>query len=264
MTATKISLHTLRNGMFTFVKYRIHLSIVFVLLLYGNNIKLGGTVNFQLLISFLLWHFSLFLFDRIYDRKIDKLSQPDEYVKDQYAVKLYILVAVMMLTSFYCYWLSQKPIIYWLYILPITFLYPINLYKTYRVKSILFVKNLYSAIFIYVIPVYIHSLLLSNSTPNHINLISLGIYVLIGEIFWDIRDITSDKENNTHTIPNTFGIGATKFILLMFMLTDFLIKNKQISTSAYVYLILLFFIKEKSDRLLFHIPPLLALINFLL
>jgi 4-hydroxybenzoate polyprenyltransferase len=111
----------LRNGMFTFVKYRIHLSIVFALLLYGNNIKLGGTVNFKLLISFLLWHFSLFLFDRIYDRKIDKISQPDEYVKYQYAVKLYILVAIMMLTSLYFYWLSQKPIIYWLYILPITF-----------------------------------------------------------------------------------------------------------------------------------------------
>ncbi len=261
---TKITYQAFRNGLFVFVKYRIHLSIVFALLLYGNNVKLGVAVNYLLLISFLLWHFSLFLFDRIYDRKIDKLSQPDEYVKDQYAVKLYFLVALMMLGSFYCFMLTQKPVAYWIYLFPVTFLYPLNLYKTYRIKSIFLLKNLYSALFIYVIPVYIHSILLSNTTPSYVHLISLGIYVLIGEIFWDIRDTTADKEHHTQTIPNTFGLKITKVLLFILMLADIWIKNNQISSSAYIYLILLIFIHEKSDRLLFHIPPLLALVNFLL
>ncbi len=261
---TKIPYQAFRTSMFTFVKYRIHLSIVFAILLYGNNIKLNVNIDYALLISFVLWHFSLFLFDRIYDRKIDKLSQPDEYVKDQYATKLYILVAVMMLASFCCYLYTAKPIVYWLYLLPVTFLYPLNIYKTYRVKSVFFIKNLYSALFIYVIPVYIHTLLLSNTTPNYISLISLGIYVLIGEIFWDIRDITADRAHNTLTIPNTLGIKFTKVFLFFLMLTDIWIKNNHISTSAFVYFILLIFIHEKSDRLFFHIPPLLALVNFLL
>lgn len=261
---SKLPYQSIRNGIFTFVKYRIHLSIVFALLLYGNNIKLNVNIDFPLLISFLLWHFSLFLFDRIYDRKIDQLSQPDEYVKDQYAVKLYILVAIMIMVSFCSFWYSGKSIMYWIYLLPVTFLYPLHIYKTYRVKSIFFIKNLYSALFIYVIPVYIHSILLSNTVPDYINLLSLGIYVLIGEIFWDIRDITADKENNTYTIPNTFGINFTKVFLFLLMLTDIWIKNFEISSSAYIYMALLLVVHEKSDRLIFHIPPLLALVNFLL
>ena len=42
---------------------------------------------------------------------------------------------------------------------------------------------------------------LKNTYENYNSLFSLGIYVLIGEIFWDIRDISADKENNTKTIP---------------------------------------------------------------
>lgn len=253
-----------RKSLFGFVKYRLHLSVVFMLLLYGNNLKVHQPINLLLLASFSLWHFSLFLFDRIYDRDIDKLSQPDEYVKEHLASMLYILVALMMVASFTCYWFSDKPLAYWLYLLPITFLYPLKCYKNYRVKSIFLVKNLYSAIFIYVIPVYLHTLLLTPNNPDYIALISLGIYVLIGEIFWDIRDITADKENNTHTIPNTLGLGITKIILLLLMAADYWVKGYEITTSAYVYLVLLAFIHEKSDRLLFHIPPLLALVNFLL
>ncbi len=82
---TKKRYQCIRTGLFAFVKYRIHLSIIFALLLYGNNIKLGVPVDYNLLFSFVLWHFSLFLFDRIYDRKIDMQSQPDEYVKDDFA-----------------------------------------------------------------------------------------------------------------------------------------------------------------------------------
>jgi 4-hydroxybenzoate polyprenyltransferase len=264
MMLSKLPYQTVREGMFAFVKYRIHLSIVFALLLYGNNVKLNVNVNYPLLFSFLLWHFSLFLFDRIYDRKIDKLSQPDEYVKDQYAPKLYILVVIMMLGSLFFFLYTRKPIIYWMYLLPVTFLYPLNIYKTYRVKSIFLIKNLYSAVFIYVIPVYIHSLLLSDAVPDYINLLSLGIYVLIGEIFWDIRDITADRAHNTYTIPNTFGTNFTKVFLFVLMLTDIWIKNYQISSSAYIYMLLLIIVNEKSDRLIFHVPPLLALVNFLL
>lgn len=264
MQAASKIYHTVRMGLFGFVKYRLHLSVVFMLLLYGNNLKVNEPVNVPLLMAFFFWHFSLFLFDRIYDRNIDKQSQPDEYVKEHLASTLYILVALMMVASFTCYWFSDKPLAYWFYLLPITFMYPLRCYKNYRVKSIFLVKNLYSALLIYVIPVYIHTILITHKTPDYTSLISLGIYVLIGEIFWDIRDITADKENNTHTIPNTIGVKPTKLILLLLMATDYWVKGFDLTTSAYIYLILLIFIHEKSDRLLFHVPPLLALVNFLL
>lgn len=261
---TKKRYQCIRTGLFAFVKYRIHLSIIFALLLYGNNIKLGVPVDYNLLFSFVLWHFSLFLFDRIYDRKIDMQSQPDEYVKDDFAGALYILVALMLIVSFYLFIHTKQPIIYWIYLLPITFLYPLKIYKTYRIKSIFLIKNLYSAILIFVIPVYMNTMFLKNTFEDYNSLFSLGIYVLIGEIFWDIRDITADKENNTKTIPNTFGLFKTKVILVFLIFFDFLIKGGSFSTSAYIYIFLLIFIEEKSDRLLFHIPPLLAIINFLL
>jgi 4-hydroxybenzoate polyprenyltransferase len=254
----------LRSLLFGLVKYRLHLSLVYFLLLYGNNLKLQVPINYLLLVSFSLWHFSLFLFDRIYDRAIDQLSQPDEYVKDHLAKGLYGLVALMLLVSFICFWLAQKPLFYWFCLLPLTFLYPLHLYKSYRIKGVFLVKNLYSALLIFVVPVFIHHLLLTTQAPDLASFISLGIYVLIGEIFWDIRDCSADRANHTATLPNTLGIRTTKIILLLLMFIDFWVKGYELTSSAYVYLILLAFIREDSDRLLFHIPPLLALVNFLL
>jgi 4-hydroxybenzoate polyprenyltransferase len=211
----KKSINLCSDVVFLFVKYRIHISLIFFFLLTYNNYRVQENLNYFLILSFTLWHFALFLFDRIYDREIDKISQPNEYVKSQHTWILYIIVGISLISSFTIYFLSGFDIKYWLVLLPITFLYPLEIYKGYRIKSILLIKNIYSALLIFCLPLLIQLYLISNGNFNFSEvlhpILSLFIYVMIGEVFWDIRDITADKMHNTQTIPNTFGLKFTKF-----------------------------------------------------
>jgi 4-hydroxybenzoate polyprenyltransferase len=261
-------LSQIQQFLFGFVKYRIHISLIFFFLLLYNNSRYESEINYSIIFSFTLWHFALFLFDRVYDRKIDKLSQPDEYVKDKHSSFLYFIVGFVLLASLMLYLKSGFRLTYWFILLPITFLYPLKAYKNLRIKSIFFVKNFYSAFFIFCLPLVIQLHLISEGSQDYLQILkpilSLLIYVLIGEVFWDIRDTHADKLNGTITIPNKLGLIPTKIYMLALILTDAFFTNQFFSTSAVIYIILLTFVKEDSHRLIFHLPPLIALIRFML
>ncbi|MBX2910250.1 MAG: UbiA family prenyltransferase [Chitinophagales bacterium] len=257
-----------RLSIFEFVKYRLHLSVIFYSLLLYNNIRLNGDINYFITLSFTLWHFALFLFDRIYDRKLDAVSQSEEYIKDKQANSLYIVFAVCLLTSFILYFFSSANIFYWALLFPITFLYPLRIVNQFRFKNILIIKNLYSALLIYILPLLIQTYIINpdsilNSTTLK-PLLSLGLYVWLGEVFWDIRDLSADKTHGVHTIPNTFGITITKVFMVSIILIDAALNNWSFSLSAFIYIVLLTFIKESSDRLFFHLPPIIAMLRFIL
>lgn len=268
MSSHMIIHSSIRKGLFAFVKTRIHISLIFLFLLLYQSNSHNSEANHPLIFSFFLWHYALFLFDRIYDREIDRISQPDEALSEQYGQKLYIIIFLLLITSFTLYLFSKQPPLFWLLLLPITFLYPLRLYKHYRIKSIFFIKNLFSAIFIYCGPLIIFGYLTSNQNYAFIEestkFLPLFVYVLIGEVFWDIRDITSDRESGTKTIPNVLGVKATKMYILALILLDAYISHQFFSASAYIYLILLIFIKEDSPRLIFHFPPLFALMRMII
>lgn len=256
---------TIRKLLFYIVKYRIHLSVIFAFLLCYNNYKVSSTIQYGLIISLALWHFSLFLLDRIYDRKLDKQSQPDEYVKEKHAIALYWVVATCLIFSAILF-LSYNKFYLWLILLPVTFLYTIPVIGKTRFKNIFLLKNLYSALLIYALPIIMQTYVLTGSVSLiHISsIIPLAIYVLIGEIFWDIRDISVDKQHNIKTIPNLLGLNTTRIIIAVLILIDFTINNFKIQESAVIYSVLLPFTNENTDRLIFHLPPLIALIRFCL
>lgn len=257
----------IRQMLFGFVKYRIHLSIIFAFLLYNNNIRAGAPVNYWLLASFTLWHFSLFLFDRIFDRKLDELSQPDEFVRENYARLLYLVVAACLTASLALFVLSGSSVSYWLPLLPVTFLYTVPVYQKTRAKNIFLIKNLYSAVLIYGMPLLLHSFILTgqqSAVTNIQPIVSLMIYVLIGEIFWDIRDTSVDQMHHIATLPNVFGLLPTKIIMLALITADAAMVGFRFPESAFIYLFLLLFVQEKTDRLVFHLPPLIALMRFCL
>lgn len=267
MKAAKGLYEVIRQLLFGFVRYRIHLSIIFAFLLYNNNLRTGAPINYWLLGSFTLWHFSLFLFDRIFDRKLDALSQPDEFVQENHARWLYTVVAACLTASFGFFVLSGSSAIYWLLLLPVTFLYTVPVYKQTRAKNIFLLKNLYSAVLIYGLPLLLHGYLLSHQQPAYVHLqpvISLMIYVLIGEIFWDIRDTSVDQMHHIATLPNVFGLLPTKIMMLLLIAADAAMVSFRFPESAFIYLFLLLFVHEKSDRLIFHLPPLIALMRFCL
>lgn len=258
----------LRQALFLFVKYRIHLSLIYYFLLVYNNLRVTSKLNFELILSFALWHFALFLFDRVYDRHIDRLAQPDEYVPDNQAKFLYGLVALLTIGSLTFYLAGGFDLRFWIALLPVTFLYPLRIYQGKRVKSFLLIKNLYSAVLIYALPIYLQAFILNGyeqpADETIMPIYSLMIYVMIGEIFWDIRDASVDRESGTNTLPNTFGLIPTKLILVSLILIDAGTRGWNFTGSAIIYLVLLSFVKEKTDRLVFHLPPLIALLRFLI
>lgn len=257
-----------QNWLFAFVKYRIHLSAVFFLLLLHNNNRQSEQINILLIASFTFWHFALFLFDRVYDREIDAISQPDEYVKNKNANLLYIIVSLFLIGSFITYSFTEYPLKYWFILLPITFLYPFKIFKEWRFKKVFLVKNLYSAFLIYSLPLMIQSHLISSGSYNLKELflphLPLFIYVMIGEVFWDIRDKSVDKAYNTKTIPNILGIPFTKLYIFVLILIDAYITDNYFTYSAYIYFILIIFVRENTNRLVFHLPPLTALLRSIL
>jgi len=253
-----------KSLLYLLVKLRLHLTILFSIILFSNNYFLQREIDWFFIISFSLWHFALFLFDRVYDRAIDKLSQPNEYVKDKFAKILYGVTFIMVLLSALFFLLSPYPFFIWLVILPFVFLYPLRIYNSFRIKSIFLIKNLYSSVFIYTLPVVLQTYLLGAEFTNITLISSLFIYVMIGEVFWDIRDMEADRLHKTITIPNYLGLTFTKYYIFILIVIDYLLKDEYLSLSGWIYLCLIISITQKSDRLIFHVPPLLALLNFIL
>jgi len=259
----------LKRCFFYILAYRIHISAIFFFLLYYNNKRLTtNPLDYPLIISFAFWHFALYLFDRVYDGDLDKESQPNEYVPKKQRKALYIFIAGLVISSFFLYVKTGHPIVYWIILLPITFLYTLPIIGKTRIKNILIVKNVYSAGPIWTLPLYIQAVLVTgdpSKIPTDVlySIFSLAIYILIGEIFWDIRDKSVDKKYGIATIPNTFGINTAKIIIFLLIVVDFSIKGQiDFNGSGILYCCLLPFTQEKSNRILFHLPPLIALLRF--
>lgn len=255
-----------RKVLFFILTYRIHISAIFSFLLFYNNYRVEAAMNYPLLISFSLWHFALYLFDRVYDGDLDKQSQPEEYVPENQRKFLYGLTFAMVIASLGFYIQTGFNLVYWFILLPITFLYTYPVYGKTRIKNLFIFKNLYSAIIIWAMPLLFQAALLIGSydIPDNImySIISLAIYIWIGEIYWDIRDMSVDEKYGIATIPNKWGLLVAKILIVAMIITDWLLYGFNINGSGLLYLILLPFTKEKSDRIIFHLPPLIALIRF--
>lgn len=254
---------------YPFVKYRIHISLIFLFLLinvYSGFAK--QSPEWPVIISFFLWHFALYIFDRAWDYKLDAINQPQEAMlpgEKNYFIALSILLCLIPLVILP---LKGFPVLPYLPFIPITFLYTYPLYKNTRSKNILFFKNFYSAFFIWTLPLACVAYYYSNTTLSFAEIfknyfLGLFIYVMVGEAFWDIRDVDGDKELNVRTIPVVFGVTATKIYLFALITTDLFIFGKSVTESTVIYGILILLVNSRSPRWIFHIPPLLGLYRFL-
>lgn len=255
---------------YPFVKYRIHISLIFLFLLinvYSHFAK--QALCWPVIISFFIWHFALYIFDRAYDYKLDAINQPQEAilpVERMFFIYLSVILALVPIPILLYYKLSILP---YLPFIPITFLYTFPLYKTVRSKNILFFKNFYSALFIWTLPLALVMYFYTNNTLSFWEIfktyfVGLFIYVLIGEAFWDIRDVEGDKQQNVNTIPVVFGVLPTKIYLFILIGIDWLVFGNIVTISTLIYIVLISLVKSNSPRWIFHIPPILALFRFLI
>lgn len=254
---------------YPFVKYRIHISLIFLFLLISLY-QLSGDNNYSwpVILSFSLWHFALYLFDRAYDYKLDAINQPKEAILPKERKLILIISIVMAILPIGILAYFKLKILPYIVFIPITFLYTYPIYKGIRSKNILFFKNFYSAFFIWTLPLAFVSYFYISSEGNfwqvfYLQFTGLFIYVMIGEAFWDIRDVNGDKLQKVQTIPVVFGVKFAKVYLILLMLIDLFLFGKTVTDSAIIYLILILICSPKSPRWIFHIPPILALFRFI-
>jgi len=246
--------------------YRLHISAIFAFLLVGNNVMAGLPLNISLVLSLSLWHFALYLFDRVYDAELDRESQPLEYVREAQRRPLYLLVAALLGGSLVCHIAGGHDLRWWLLLLPVTFLYTVPIVNGVRVKNLFLVKNLFSAVVIWALPLVLQHWMLTDTAMEDESwkrVVSLGIFVLIGEVFWDIRDTDTDRKYRIRTVPNTFGQTWAKAFILLLMAVDTWFWGWSLSGGGVIYLVLLPFTHKDSHRFIFHLPPLIALFRFL-
>lgn len=251
------------------VKYRIHISVIFLFLLINVYANLAKAANsWPVIISFFLWHYALYIFDRAYDYKKDAKNQPKEAIlpgERKFFLILSFFFCLLPLAILPYFKYSVLP---YLPFIPITFLYTFPVYNGIRSKNILFFKNIYSALFIWTLPLAVVAYFYTNSTLSYFEIFKtyffgLFLYVMVGEAFWDIRDVEGDKIDKVKTIPVVFGVLITKIYLITLILIDLFIFGRSVSDSTIIYLILILIVNPNSPRWLFHIPALLALYRFI-
>lgn len=251
------------------VKYRIHISLLFFFLILTTFDYIAHRpIVWPVVISFTAWHFALYIFDRAYDYDKDQLTQPQEAIRPgerNFFLGLSFVLCLLPLVLLPMAGLSLAP---YLPFVPVTFLYTYPLYRGIRAKNITLVKNLYSALLIWTLPLSI--ILYSYSGADlgfwavfKQNFLGMFVYVMVGEAFWDIRDIEGDRVNHVRTLPVVFGVGPTKLYLFALILVDLLVFGRPVGDSAIVYTLLILIVNRRTPNWVYHLPALLALYRFL-
>ena len=213
---------------YPFVRTRLHVGVIFFFLQYFILAYYAkADLFYPVIFAFTIWHYALYIFDRSYDADRDFLSNQREAIpraQKYFWLTLSLVLAVLPFIILYLYHFKVLP---YLILFPFTFLYTLEIFPgKKRVRNFTGIKNLYSAIFIWTLPLYV---LLHFYTASSIDILSflkafwpLLLFVFMGEIIWDVRDIEADEQNRVNTIPVRIGITKTK-LLLFFLLGVYLL-----------------------------------------
>lgn len=251
------------------VKYRIHISLLFFFLIVTTFERIAHRpISWPVVAAFSAWHFALYIFDRAYDYDKDKLTQPQEAIKPGER-KFWLWVSfIFTALPLFILPLAGLSVVPYLPFIPVTFLYTYPVYHGIRAKNITLVKNLYSALLIWTLPLSV--ILYSYSGADlsfwevfKQNFLGMFIYVMVGEAFWDIRDVEGDRVNKVRTLPVVMGIIPTKVYLFALVITDLLVFGRPVGDSAIIYSILILIVNRRTPNWVYHLPALLALYRFL-
>lgn len=269
---THITNIKINNLFFSILRYRIHISLIFFFILYSSWQSIThSSPDILVIISYSIWHWALYLFDRAYDAELDFISQGIESVPIIQKKPIIIFCIIISLIPFVILYLGGKNYILYLLFFPITFLYTLKtpLLRNKRIKDLMIIKNLYSSILIWTLSI---SIILKYYAEIEFSLIyiftnyflSLSWNTFAGEVLWDIRDIKADSINAVNTIPVKFGVFKTKFFIFILWFINFLFNHNNISLSSPFFLLVLYLSNKNNSNLIYHILPIISIIEFLL
>lgn len=257
------------------VKLRLHVALIYF---FVSRQIIEGTrevdIHFfiPVIVGFMIWHYSLYLFDRAYDAHLDNLNNTSESLKGKFRNTFLYFSIFLAFVPAIIFWYYKFPVLPYLFFIPITFLYNLRIFPGKRaVKHFTFIKNLYSAVLIWPLPIAV-MLKYYVGLDNHLPVILLWYwsfiaFVFMGEVIWDMRDTEGDRLEGVRTIPVVYGLKKTRYFLFA-ILTSVSALNYVMYHSFNITLISFFVVyilisSPKLPKWMFHFPLFVSLAYYI-
>lgn len=213
-----------------FHRLKITFLLIFFSVNYGflKRYAYDGNI-WLLLIAFTLQNFALHILNNYFDANEDQITGQRTALASP-SVLMFLAVLATFISagmvlyfrfSFFCY----------IVLFAMMLLYSMPLSRSWRIKKVLYLKNLTGSLFWWYIPfvlitsahttVSFHQVLLDNT-------LTLAIFMPF-EPLWDIKDSEGDLASGIRTIPNQFGLPATKLLVISAFLLLAVVKVNNIT-----------------------------------
>ncbi len=168
-----------------------------------------------LLTAFSLLNFSMHIFNNYFDLKEDSLTGQTVVMKSKSVLLLLGSGSLFISFAMVVYYGFSIPCFLILLALMLSYSVPVGK-KNLRLKNILFLKNITGSLFWWYLPfVIISSFHTDNSFIDLFvsNLLVLATFMPF-EPLWDIKDMDGDLAAGVNTIPNKYGVDATRILVI--------------------------------------------------
>lgn len=225
-----------------------------------------------LLITFTLQNFGLHMFNNYFDMKEDEITGQAKVLNNNKILLFLSITSTLASLVMVCFY--NFSIICYAILFLLMFAYSVPLGKKFRIKNILFLKNITGSLFWWYLPFVMISSFHTNNQFAEIfitNLFVLATFMPF-EPLWDIKDMEGDLKAGIKTIPNQYGINATKLLVASCFLLLGIIKLSSYNQSSITLFgpLILFtiLIKEKTPIIAYQLMmlflPLHIIISLLL
>lgn len=233
------------------------LKIPFLIIFFSVNFGFLRRYGYQgdiwsLLSTFTMQNFALHIFNNYFDKLEDEVSGQRSILSAQ-PVLLGIGILATLISAGMAYYLGLSLHCYFI-LFALMIVYSIPFSRKWRLKNLLFFKNIAGSLFWWYIP---FALITSSHTAANFwrvfldNAITLAIFMPF-EPLWDIKDAEGDKASGIRTIPNQYGLRATKLLVIssFLLLAVVRINNPPYIVSFLIPLIILTAIFTEKNKLI--------------
>jgi len=212
-----------------FHRLKIPFLLIFFSVNFGFLTRYGFEGNIWLLVAtFTTLNFAMHLYNNFFDSIEDKITGQNA-VLSKPSLILLLAVAATIISAWmvwYCRfnWLCYSA----LFLLMFIYSAPV---RSWRIKKVLYLKNISGSLFWWYIPFTLVTAFHTKASFNQIfmeNLIMLAIFMPF-EPLWDIKDMEGDLASGIKTIPNQFGLAATKLLVVSAFLLLAVVKLSNIT-----------------------------------
>jgi 4-hydroxybenzoate polyprenyltransferase len=216
-----------------FHRLKITFSLIFFSVNYGFLARYGFEGNiWMLLLAITIQNFALNMFNNYFDSIEDEITGQRTTFFNARIVLLCAVIATWLSVSMFWYYGFNMWCCLILFAMMFAYSMPIG---PWRIKKVLYLKNITGSLFWWYIPFVLIS---ASHTPHGFpeifmeNLVTLAVFMPF-EPLWDIKDMEGDMAAQIRTIPNQFGLPATKVLVVSAFLLLSIVKM-----ANYTYVIL--------------------------